>query len=309
VQPGRAAVAIVGVLGQQAQDDKRKLGRYLGSALRRGERLPCDVRVDQLQRVVPGERWLADEHLVERRPQAVEVGAVVHGTAHAPGLFGGDVGQGPRHPVGVGNRLWLLRQRGGDVEIDQLDPPVRRDHDVGGFDVLVDDPRRVDGHERAGHALGDSEGLPEGQRPVDEAQVQARASDVEQRQRRPAAVPLDPPRPHHPRALDAAEQLELAPQQRPHREDVPLLPNLLPDGWFLPLLRNEPPHARRGSVVDEHRPGGGARRLRGKGSPRPLDWLRHPLPPRLILAESRRAVLLFSARSLPPSGPGIRCAR
>ena len=49
-------------------------------------------------------------------------------------------------------------RRAGDPEVEHLDLPLGRDHDVAGLDVAVDDSGRMSGGQRAGHLLGDADG-------------------------------------------------------------------------------------------------------------------------------------------------------
>ena len=56
--------------------------------------LARDVIVDQFEHVAAVKGQLAGEQLVQGDAQGVEVGSVVDLTAHATGLFRGDVGQG-----------------------------------------------------------------------------------------------------------------------------------------------------------------------------------------------------------------------
>ncbi len=94
-------VAVFGVFGQQAQDDVAEaLRKVRGDFLRRAGRAG-NVGVDEFQGVYGRERQLARAKLVKSDTQGVEVGAVIHGPVHAPGLFGGDVGQGAFQDVGA----------------------------------------------------------------------------------------------------------------------------------------------------------------------------------------------------------------
>ena len=142
---GGALVALLGGLDQQLEDHLPHRAGHLLAHAQGEKRALGDVVVDQLGRVRALEGGVAREQLVEDRPQRIEVGPVVDGPVHAPGLLGRDVAQGP-FQGGGGHRLLLLAlQARGDVEVDDAHTGEGGvDQDVGGRQILVHDTRLVD---------------------------------------------------------------------------------------------------------------------------------------------------------------------
>ena len=138
---------------------------------RRRRGLLADVLVGHGDRAVPDERRPAGEELVEQAARGVDVRARVHGLA--AGLLGGEVLRGADDRRGLGHRVGVAH-RPGDAEVHDLDVAARRQHDVAGLDVAVDDPRTVAVVQRREHARGDL------QRPLGE-DLATLAQDVAQR--------------------------------------------------------------------------------------------------------------------------------
>jgi hypothetical protein len=124
-------------------------------------RVAADRRVQDGPACRAGVDRLAGEDLAEDRPEAEDVGALVHQLDVAAGLLGRHVGRGanPARPRWVGVRtgahrlndahsrigaairrlvgLAALGQHLGQAPVDHLHFSVRADHDVGRLDVAV----------------------------------------------------------------------------------------------------------------------------------------------------------------------------
>ena len=111
---------------------------------------PVQDRVEDLHRVLPTERGLAGDELVEERPEGVHVGARID--SETASLLRGHVRQraqqrprprvsgvaAPGRPVGGAEDVLL-----GEAEVEDLEPAVRRHHDVRGLHVAVHDAAGV----------------------------------------------------------------------------------------------------------------------------------------------------------------------
>ena len=78
---------------------------------------------------------LAAQHLVDHAPERPDVGTVID--FGSLGLLGTHVGDCPDRRVELGKLRALCQQ--GQPKVENLHPPVRRDDDVAGFDIAVDD--------------------------------------------------------------------------------------------------------------------------------------------------------------------------
>ena len=152
-----ALIARLGLLGQQALDQRAERSGRLRAGGLQGRRQQRQMGVQGAQGVVQrAEGGRARQQFVERGAQGVEVGAVVHVAVHAAGLLGRHGGQGA-FEIAQAHRLGALhRDAGRDAEVDQLDEVAARAHDdVAGGHVLVDDVAFVDGVQRVHHRQGD----------------------------------------------------------------------------------------------------------------------------------------------------------
>jgi hypothetical protein len=178
-QAGGALIAVLGVLGHQAQDQRRQRGGDLGPKGRGGEREAGDVGVDQLQRVRRAKRQLAGEELVEGGAERVIVGAIVDRAIHPAGLLGREIGEAALEHLGRGGGAALLAEHRGDAEVGERDPlQVGADDDVVGLDVLVQDAGGVDEREGADDAGGELEEAGEREAAGREALAQGVAGEV-----------------------------------------------------------------------------------------------------------------------------------
>ncbi len=94
--------------------------------------------MNQLEQIRGVERQPPGEQLVQRHPQGIQIGAIVHRSVHAPRLLGRDVG---RRTLELGQRraeLRLSRQPRRDPEVDQRDAlrVVAIEEEVRGFQIL-----------------------------------------------------------------------------------------------------------------------------------------------------------------------------
>ena len=103
-----------------------------------GRRVFAHVLIGHRDGRVSGERGPVSEQLEQHTAGRVEITAVVHHLA--AGLLGGEVLRGPDNSRGLRHGLCRICQSAGDAEVHDLHGSGVRDHDVGGFDVPVDDP-------------------------------------------------------------------------------------------------------------------------------------------------------------------------
>ena len=141
--------------------------------------------MDQINRVRRRKRPRAGEHLVKRRPERIQVGSVVDGTAHPPGLLRGDVGQGPHQQTADVHSRGQTRDTGGRVEVDQRDRWSRRDHEVGRIHIAVDEAAAVNAAQGPCHGDGEVEKDVNRDRSASRPAAQVGGPRVLHRQRRP----------------------------------------------------------------------------------------------------------------------------
>ncbi len=134
-------VPLLRVLRQATIEDpahgRGSLRRCLGERLR----LLTDYRHERLGARLSLERAFARGHLVKDRAEGKLVGPEVHELSAR--LFGRHVAGRPHHGSGLGRRRDRGRQRGGvvrhglgqlgEAEVEDLDVPVLRDHQVLGL--------------------------------------------------------------------------------------------------------------------------------------------------------------------------------
>ena len=180
----RRRVARGRVLDETTRDDPFELERDLGSHATQRRRDTVDHREQLRHGRLAHERSPAGEHLVEHRAGGEDVRAGVGRLAGR--LLGGHVGgradHSARHREAVGHR----RRRGVDVdpgqvaseaEVEELELPRRRHHQIARLDVTVDDAGAVRGAERVGHLDREIERARDGQRAALEADVERLAVD------------------------------------------------------------------------------------------------------------------------------------
>ena len=118
-----------------------------------------DVLIRHRHSGIAREGRLAGEQLVQQASGRVQVRA---GVDHlAPGLLGGQVLGRADHRVRLRHRRSRIRDGAGDSEVHHLDLAVRRDHDVAGFDVPMDDAFVVRVLQRGEHPDDDLDGVVE----------------------------------------------------------------------------------------------------------------------------------------------------
>ena len=143
--------ALVRVLAETAAQQSANRSRHW-----RGQAVPgwflVHDRREHVGHGLPCERSLARQQLEEERPEGPDVRPLVHPPAAR--LLGGHVARGPEDHSRLGARLRQRRRlrqvrrgaRGrvprvglGQAEVEDLDLAVRRQLDVGGLEVAVDD--------------------------------------------------------------------------------------------------------------------------------------------------------------------------
>ena len=151
------------------------------------------VGVDELERILRGERQPAGEQLVERDPERVEVAPAIDPPVVAAGLLGRDVVQRAFEVVDLVDDGPLALELGRDPEVDDADGLRRRDDDdVRRVDVLVDDAAGVDAFDRAGERQRELELARERGRRDPQQPVQREPLDVFHHEDRDSVV-IDPP--------------------------------------------------------------------------------------------------------------------
>ena len=149
--------------------------------------------MDQLHGVGGGEGRPAGQHLVERGAEGVEIGAVVDGPVHAPGLLGGEVGQRPLETLGAGRFAVDAGEPGGDAEVGDLHRRQGEvDDDVRRVEVLVDHVGVVDLAQGAGQGDGQAEEGLGGHASRADHRAQRHAAEVLEDQPDAVLEPFDP---------------------------------------------------------------------------------------------------------------------
>src|SRR6266478_4373066 len=100
----------------------------------------------------PPERFHAGQHFEEDLPGSKEVGTAIDRRSRQ--LFGSHIG---RRPQQIADNRELGSVDAGDAEIGDLNVAVLQHHDVGGFDVAMNDPVLVSKPEGAQHLGDDSD--------------------------------------------------------------------------------------------------------------------------------------------------------
>ena len=121
-----------------------------------------------------GERDLAGQQLVEHDAERVQVGAGIDPLAL--GLLRREVGGGPEHGSGRGDRL--VADRAGDAEVGDLHRAVLGEHDVARLHVAVDEQVLVRVGERTADVRGDLQPAVLGQPAGVERLLQGPAADA-----------------------------------------------------------------------------------------------------------------------------------
>ena len=124
-----------------AQHQVVELGRQAGDALARGGGVGVDVLICHREGGVAGVGRHAGQHLVEQHPRGVHIAAGIR--AAGADLLGGQVGGRAQDHAACGGPRGS--DRADQSEIGDLHRPVRRDQDVLGLDVAMDQPGPVCG--------------------------------------------------------------------------------------------------------------------------------------------------------------------
>ena len=172
-------VPVGGVFRHRGEDDGVHVDRLVvrqrrGDALGRRHRVFLDVLVGHGEGGFALERRHAGDGFVHHAAKCVDVAARVGG--FSAGLLGGEVLCGADDGGGLRHGGGGIIQRARDAEVHHLHGTGVGDHDVGRFDVAVDDAGVVAGLQRPGDRQQQFRGALGGQRPFvahDVAQVHA----------------------------------------------------------------------------------------------------------------------------------------
>ena len=213
----RAGGSLIGVLGQQLEDEPAE-GAGDGGVVPRGRhRLGVEVLGDERYGVASDEGRPSGEELVEQGPEGVEIGRGADLAAER--LLGGHVGDGADHHPFAGDPGVVGHDR--QTEVPEAGLPVLGEPDVGGLEVPVNDAAGVGVLEGGGELAGDADGVGDGQTVI--------VGPVEQ-------------------ILDGAAGHELA-----HDEGPALVVSDVVDGDDVGVVTEE--RHRLGLATDAHQPG------------------------------------------------------
>jgi hypothetical protein len=154
-EAGGGLVAVVGVLGEQASDDRGEGGRAGRGELAQVGRGDDGVHAQELAEVVGEEGRAAAGTLEEHGAEGIEVGAAVERALQHAGLLGGAVDERAGDLAGLVAGAGV----GGEAEVDELEAAGVDDEDVVGLEVAVDHAAAVDLGEGAGEGVGDADEL------------------------------------------------------------------------------------------------------------------------------------------------------
>ncbi len=138
-------VASLRLLAEAFADDRVQVGGHRLHARSQGHRLVVEHGEDDLHRRVARERRLAEEELVQRRAEAVDVGSTID-VAAAPRLLRRHVRGRAEEHASLGDALLsALVAREAEVHHDRAIAPLvgHLDEDVPGLHVAVKDAERV----------------------------------------------------------------------------------------------------------------------------------------------------------------------
>ena len=159
-EAGHRGLARGGRAAERAHHRRVEVRGNAGPAAgRRGVRVQHGV--EHLLAVLAAEREPSRQHLVEHDAERPDVGPVVD--ARAARLLGRHVGRRPERRPGVGQAHVLDL---GEAEVEHLEPPVRRDHQVRGLHVAVHDAELVGARETLGRLQRELERLADRDRAV-----------------------------------------------------------------------------------------------------------------------------------------------
>ena len=160
-------------------------------------RLAREHRREHVRHLVARKRAMTRQHLEEDNPEGPNVGALVDGFPLR--LLGAHVRGGAKDEAHLGHRRRGDRRREreaaatahsrrgvdrlGQSEVEHLHRPARRQLDVGGFQVAVDDPCAVRGLERIADLFGGMKRLVDRQWPLRDPIRQRGALDELEHQR------------------------------------------------------------------------------------------------------------------------------
>ena len=126
-------------------------------------------------RAVAHEREVAGEHLVEHEPDGKEIGAFVGLVAER--LFGREVVDRPEQRAHRGGPGLVGSERQRHPQVAELRLPGRREEDVAGLDVAMDDPGGVERRQAGEQLPADLDCLADRQRSAPQAVAEAAAGE------------------------------------------------------------------------------------------------------------------------------------
>jgi hypothetical protein len=207
---------------EELADRRRRIGRK-----GRPFRLSQEDRRESVGNGIAGERAPARHALVEDAAKGPDVRPLVDRLP--PRLLGAHELDGSHDHAGtrVLERRGDLAREGVAVgfgtghqlrepEVEELDPPFRRDHDVGRFQVPVDDSALVRGFQRLRDLARDAEGVGKGQSPAHPVGERFSRDQLEHEISRPARL-LGAVDRGDPRMIDGRKQPRLALETRDPR--------------------------------------------------------------------------------------------
>ncbi len=195
-------VPVARLLLEASADDLRQLRREIRAELRQGGGPVAQDRGDHVDGGRAVERASAGQHLVHHDAEREDVGSRVD--PRAPRLLGRHVGDRAEdvplarqvRDAALGRRAREVRVRvrrlhPGEAEVEHLDAPLARHHDVPGLQIPVDDPALVRRRQRVRERDRDLEEAGERQSVGRNQRVETVALDELHREKPPAVRLLD----------------------------------------------------------------------------------------------------------------------
>ena len=179
--------APLGIFSQAAQDDLLQVTWHVRNDVGRRLRVRAQNGAERVRNGRARERAGAGDHLVQHGAEAEDVASCIY--LPAGGLLG-------RHVRGgSGNRAWrakrqircvsqfrfvgsVIPNQLGQAEVEHLHRAVRADHDVGRFQIAMDDAARVSRRQRIGDRYGDPQHLAEAHAVPRNERIEALAAHV-----------------------------------------------------------------------------------------------------------------------------------
>ena len=150
-------VTVLGIFDERPADDPADVARQRRVDVGDRSRCVLDDRGDHRDGRVALKRPLARGHLIQDHAEGKDVGPMIERLAL--GLFGRHVGRGPDDSAVAGHVLGGRKRRDAErrrlrlvqlrqTEVENLDPVVGADHDVGRLEIPMRNPSGVSGRQR-----------------------------------------------------------------------------------------------------------------------------------------------------------------